>query len=648
MMKYFPLFLFFFSCQIVTAQRGGGFDPTSLARGGGGGAPSSTEVARDTSKIYYFFADNSGQDYLLKDTLLESYFLQYDPIRTQILPYAHLGIPGTATHSLTSQIAFRQGLDVGLHQYDLYRIKPDEVKFYKVKQAYTRAFFSQGTTQEETTFGADFAREFAGNFTLSFEYRRSSNEGFYQNQLSTNSALAVNGWIHSDNNRYQAFFSVIQNTNDHLENGGISSLPTNDSLEIIVDNPILAGINLPVVAKAQNRHSQRSINYKHFYKLNRTKTDSLNEGSRAFTLVHEANYTNSVYKYTDIAPSSDADFYGDFQTDSRGIRHYIKHQAIENSFAVSTFKTQQGAQENVNNQKDLLEIGLLHRFNTITQEPETYNLNEVFATGRWEIAPGERLKLNTYAHLGLLGSIGDYRLEGNLSFDLGKIGQVTARATQQLAQPTIIQNRFFTSQRLVYENDFKKSLSTEIGGSYSLPKVGFSGDISYQLLNNYLYFDTLAMPQQAENAISVGRLTLNQDVKLGSFHLDNQVTLQQTSSDFVRIPPLFSRHSLYFEGKIFKKAMYAKIGLDIRLNAPYSPYAYQPLNGQFILQDRQMVNWQPITDVFLGLKVSKFRFLVRYENFIPLLTGKDYFYQVADYPVPHGYLRFAVNWQFVD
>lgn len=655
-MKYLFLFISFFFTLSLFAQfpgaggGGGGFNPASIGQNRGGGAPSSGKApARDTSLIYYFYLDNPGQDYLLQDTVLEPYFLQYDVTRRPALQYGHLGLPGTAAYSLSHNLRFRRGFDVGMNQFDLYRTGTSEVRYYKVEQAYTRAFFSQGTTQEETTFGAEFAREFKGNFTLSADYRRYSNEGFYQNQLANNSAVALNGWIHSDSDRYRAFFSATINKNDHLENGGIAALPQNlTGTRDTIDNPVLASIKLPVASEAQNRYTERAFNFKHFYKLNRAKTDTLNKGQRAITLVHDANFTAATYRYTDLTPTASPDFYNQFITDSRGIRHYIKYQKVENTFAVSTFKTTRGAQKNTTEQKDLLEVGLLHRYNIVRQEPITERFNEVFATGRWQIAPGERLRLNTYAHLGLLGSIGDYTASGNLSFDLGKVGTLTAHVTQQLARPTLIQDRLFTTQQTVYVNDFRKTLSNEIGGSYTLPAINFKAEVNYQLLDNYIYFDTLGLPQQAETAISVGRLTVQQNFKAGVFHLDNRVTLQQTSSEFIRIPPLYGVHSLYFEGMIFKKAMYTKIGFDLRLNSPFSPYAYQPLHGQFIQQDDRRTNWQPITDFFMAFKVKKFRLLLRYDNFVPLITREDYYFQVDDYPLPYGYFRAAIAWQFVD
>lgn len=652
-MRYFFLISFLLTGSFAVAQfpggGGGGFNPASVGQNRGGAPASDKPPARDTSEVIYFYLDNPGQDYVLQDTVLEPYFLQYDLIRRPALQYGHLGIPGTAAFPLTSRIEYRRGFDVGLHQYDLYRITPEKIRYYKVEQAYTRAAFSQGFTQQETTFGAEFAREFAGNFTLSFDYRRTANTGFYENQFAQNSALAVNGWVHSDSDRYRAFFNFTLNTNDHLENGGLSSVPQNAAgNRDTIDNPVLAQIFLSAAANAQNRYAERGLFFKHFYKLNRSKTDSLLSASRAFTLIHEASYARNTYKYTDAVPVNETDFYGAFVTDTRGLRHYIKHQKIENTVALSTFKTQPGAEKNTTIQKDLLELGLMHRYNFVEQEPEEITLHEVFATVRWQIAPGDRLRLDTYAHLGLLGSPGDYRAAGNLSFNLGKLGLLTATATQQLTRPTLVQNRFFTTQREIYSNDFRKSLSTEIGGSYALPRWQFKGEVSYQLLNNYIFFDTLGMPQQADAAISVGRLTIEQNFKLGSLRSENRVTLQRASTGAIRIPPVYGVHSLYVAGNVFKGAMYAKLGFDLRLNAPYQPYAYQPLNGQFILQNRQTVAWQPITDVFLALKVKKFRFLARYDNFIPELNRRDYFYQAADYSVPYGYFRFAIAWQFVD
>lgn len=636
-------------CLNTICAQGGGFNPSNLGRSGGGGAPNNSDLARDTSDIYYFYSNNLGQEYELKDTLLETYFLQYDPIRRGKTPYAHLGLPGSAAMALTHQIPFRMGFDVGMNQYDIYRLQPNDLKYYRVEQAYSRAGFSQGLTQQETTFNAEFAREFAGNFTLSFDYRNQNNTGFYSGQNSRNTALAINGWLHSDNNRYRAFFNVILNQNDQLENGGISSLPKDVAEERdTVDNPILASTFLDQAASPQNRYRQVSYDFKHLYKLNRNKADTTGRGTRELTIMHEIKYANNTYKYTDISPAADADFYGNFQTDIRGIRHYIQHQSLENTLTVNTFKSRKSTNGATAEQKDLLEVGLLHRYNLIDQEVRETNLNEVFALGRWQIAPGERLRLKTYAHLGLLGSAGDYRAEGTLSFDLGKAGKLSANALQQLARPTLIQNSFIVSQREVYTNEFKKSLSTEIGGSYELPLVNLKAEVKYQLLNNYVYFDTLAAPQQADGAISVGRLTIQQNVNLGAFHLDNQITLQQSDSDFIRIPPVLTRNSLYFAGNIFKNALFAKIGFDLRLNSPYSPYGYQPLNGQFILQDQQSVNWQPLADVFLGVKVKKVRVLVRYDNFIPVLNRRDYYFQIADYPAPHGYFRWAVSWQFVD
>lgn len=617
----------------------------ATAQGNSRSGKKKNSIARDTTPIFHFFSINPNQYFTHMDTLLQDYFLQYDPVRKQRLPYGHLGLPGTAAYSLVNLIPFQKGIDIGLHQYNLYRLSPENIKYYKVEQAYTRAGFSQGLTQQETTFDAEFAREFKGNLTLSFKYLRMNNTGFYENHQTENSAFGLNAWFHSKNNRYRALGSIIINKNDQQENGGVAQLPQNESLSRdTVDNPVLATLFLSSSANAQNRYAERIYNFKQYYQLNKEKFDTLNKGSRAYTLVHEATFTNATYKYTDEAP--DSDFYGNYFTDDRGSRHYLAHQKLENTFSISTFKTDKRNQLPTEN--GLLELGLMHRYNQIVQEPDTTTINELFAVGKWEANFTKHLTFDLAGHLGLLGSAGDYRVDGKLSIDLGKGGKLNALVTQQLARPTFVQNSFIVSQQRVFQNDYKKTLSTKIGGTYTLPLIGFSGEVSYQLLNNQIYFDTVGIPQQADVAISIGRITAQQSIQWHSFHLDNQVTLQQVSSDFIRIPPVYSKHSLYLKGRIFKKVMLATIGLDLRLNAPYKPYAYFPLNGQFVLQNEQSVNWQPLVDAFLGFKVKKLRVGTRYENILPLLNRYDYYKYVANYPAAHGYIRFLVKWQFID
>ena len=83
----------------------------------------------DTFDFTYFFQDNPGQEYPFKDTLLNNNFQQYDPVREGKLDYANLGYLGSAHHQLTYQPLFRQGFDIGFHQFDLYKFQGATLPF---------------------------------------------------------------------------------------------------------------------------------------------------------------------------------------------------------------------------------------------------------------------------------------------------------------------------------------------------------------------------------------------------------------------------------------------------------------------------------------------------------------------------------------
>ncbi|MEY3369195.1 MAG: hypothetical protein RI973_2350, partial [Bacteroidota bacterium] len=377
---------------------------------------------------------------------------------------------------------------------------------------------------------------------------------------------------------------------------------------------------------------------------------------RNFTLYHQIAWRTESYKFADKTP--DSLFYGDFYTDSRGLRHYLERRKLENTFKLQTFKlrpsraaTNGNGEDSPPESRDLLEAGLVHSVNFLQMEPvDTKAIHNVFLTGRFNFSPGDRLKVNSYAHLGLGANAGDFRLSGNLTLDLKKIGRLQLEAVNQLYSPTLLQNRFFVTEREIWSNDFAKTLETSLSASYSLPSIHFSSTGKYHLLNNFIYFDTTGLPQQS-GAFSLLQLLVQKDFHLGSFHLENLVGVQQVGSDVLPLPSLYSKHSLFFEGMLFKKVMLTKIGLDARLAGAHRPPGYQPLTGQFILQSRQDLPFTPLVDVFLSFRVKTFRFFAKIENLLAQPTNA-WFFQTADYPLPFGLesggLRLGVNWRLVD
>jgi hypothetical protein len=469
-------------------------------------------------------------------------------------------------------------------------------------------------------------------------------------------SLGLGWWIHQNN--YDGFLTFTNNTLNGLDKGGI----TTDTL-LLASDIVKRTSNGEIpfyLTNASTRIEKRELTYLHYFKLNRRDSTGT---KRSYLANHQLTYRNNLYRSSDpfstgdigTQQRNDSIFYGVLIKDTRGVRFYLRENQIENSFSLSTTrgrvlrdsikKTTKTAQN------DWFEVGLIHSFHNITQETDSSkrNINNIILKGRWKYTPSDDIKLDAYAHFTALGyNIGDYQLRGEMFFNLKNIGSLTVKGLNQLYEPSYIQNELFVTQRRVWRNNFSKTLETNLSGTITIPRLKFEGTVAYTLLNNYIYFDSVAIAKQAGTPLSILQLIVNQNFKLGKIFLDNTIAIQKPTEDFLRLPTLSSKHSLYFEDKIFKKAMLTRIGFDIRYNSSWYAPAYMSLTQQFFVQESFKVKSYPSVDAFISAKVKAFRFFVRMDN-LTHFAYKGIYYQIARYPFPEtGTLRFGIRWQLTN
>ena len=695
---------------------GGGFG------GGGGGAAGNGIEVRDTTDIYYFFADNPAESIPYGDSLLGN-FQQYDPLRQAGFDQANLGYLGSAHRPLFFRPKWRRGFDVGLHQYDKYQVRTSDVRFYRIGQATTQAGHSQGATQNDGYTFIRFSRNFADGVNLSLESRRINNLGAYDFQQSTLSDVAVGLWYHNKFGNYDGFFSFVSNSVSTQDNGGIRT-----GEDTTFTDAFQVDMNLTT---ANTRHSNKEVAYTQYFYLNKifseasmgrrqkrrdkrqrekeerrlekerrkslrdsTMTDStlvltdslgtidsvaidsshqssvsspqspvpnhqspVTNYRRTFTLYHQIAWRRADYKFS-AKPVDSLSFGDDFWVDDRGLRHFVETRKLENTIKLQTFKLRErdgdgkAPSETTATQRDLLEVGLTHSMYLLDQEPrDTPAIHNVFLTGRFNFSPGERLRVRTYAHLGLAANAGDFRLSGELFFDLKKIGNLRVEVVNQLFSSGLIAQRFFVSEQQIWKNNFSKTLETSLMGTYSLPSANASVSGQYHLTSNLIYFDSLGLPRQKGSVANIFQLVFRTGFHLGKLHSENWAGLQESTSDVLRLPSFYSKHSLYLEGKIFKGRMHARLGADARLTTSYAAPGYQPLTGQFFLSNAPALPFTPLVDGWLSFRVKTFRFFFKVENTLSFFT-KKYYFQTAGYPQPFGFgnggLRMGIHWRLVD
>lgn len=594
-----------------------------------------TGLVSDTSEVYLFRAELPQSDHLLADTSLENYFTQYDPIRQGDTDAANLGNLGAASQRLIFQPTVRTGFNLGVEAFDRYRVYASQFAFYRVEQGFTRAFFSQGASQDNTQIAVVLGRNFGPNNSLSFDYRRANNLGLFQHQRTKATVFDIGWQYRAPSGKYQVLAVFAANTNENEDNGGITAEPAENG-EVVLIDPVGIDVNLTAAA---TRFSSREWQIDQHLRLL--------DGKRQVFLVGRHAFRSHTFKAFDPNPEADSAYYGPLWTDIRGLRNFIGHQALENGVALRFAASPVTDSLGVRQVSTLADAGISYTQHWVDQEVQDTAIQQLQLNGKLSLPLGSFLRLQGDATLGLLDFLGDYRLDARLELNIGKIGTLRGHFFSQRSTPTLLEHQLWVSQREVWTSEFSKPLQNALGASFSLPKSRLAIRADYHLLSNWIFFDSLGIARQSETPASVARLSATSNLRLGGFNFDNQIHLQWAPDDALRLPPWYSTHSLYYLNPIFKKVMLFRIGLDLRLIGPYQPYGFQALTGQFYLQKGQDLPWTPIADAVIGFKVQKFRFAFRLENLLPLLTDQ-YYYLIAGHPLPSTTFRLAIGWQFVD
>ncbi len=449
--------------------------------------------------------------------------------------------------------------------------------------------------------------------------------------------------------------SIVVNPTDSIsptiENGTTNITITDSLLVDTLSNGsliLLDSLGLPISDSLQIRDSSQQIIYEAPAVFKKRKRD--------YAFSHHGTFQVAKYKFSDTSPATDSSFYGNLQKDNRGLRYFIRNRKLENTFTLNTTKVVKKGEASTKQQKDFFEVGIRHSLHFLHQESRDSIINNLFLQGRWNLAPTKRLNIKTYADLGLIDNAGDYHLHVDLFFDLQKAGRIKARVAHQSYAPNLIEYQHLLSQQVVWKNDFDKTFETNVSLSYSLPRFQLTLIGAYHLLDQYTFYNADGFAEQYNSPLSIGQLTVNKKFSLWKMHLNNQVTVQQVSKNVIRLPELYSLHSLYYEDLLFNNVLSVQIGLDLRLNTPYDAMGYQPATGQFLLAPYEIGDTEPYTyldiDAFVNFKVKTFRFFVKQENLMRYFAAAGYYYdfhyQIKDYPLPYAYLRFGVSWQFLD
>ncbi len=598
------------------------------------------------SKVKYIYEDalshaHLDSQYQKVDTVLDGIEI-FNPAFQQ--SYKYLDNLGTASEPNLFNIRNTLGIDLGYHQFDLFFFRPDSIKYYHTNTPFTEIDYEQGS-KSEGYIRVLHTQNINDQWNVGLNYNRIGSDGTLYHQISSVTDFDFFTWYKSKNKRYNIIASYIINTEKNQENGGMNpGVPTIDSLSSIILNP-----SDVYLQNANTTYKNHIFNVKQFYDFGYKKNVKVNDTATIKEFVptsrisHSFIYETNTYIYSDSLESPG--FYNNYYYDSAATLDSSHYYKIEN-------KVSWGTLENKNNGEDSIRK-LLYQFD-IAHEFVKYNQTHI-DTSIQNAYIGGTIKLNSERNFTASGnycfygaSRGVYTSALRIAiFDLPS-SHLSFEISNNSIAPSILQSRY-DGNNFYWNNNFSKTHSQAETIELFARKIKTKLDIRVMNISNYIYYDSLAMPQQSGDLIKLIQIDLTKNFHWSHLHFNNRFIYQKSlDNNVVHVPQFVTSNSLFYEMYLFKHILQTEIGSDFHYNTAYYGDAYMPVTGQFYVQNDTKIGNYPLVDLFLNIRIKTCRLFVRGENMLYTLNSNHNYALVPNYTMPGFTIKFGVLWQFFD
>ena len=637
---------------------------------GGAGGSGSTDSLRhrdkleDSITISFRYLD-STRNYKL-DSSIDDFSRRFPVPATNI----HLGNTGTASRSLLFSPNFNTGFDPGFHVFDVYKWKPEQVRFFTTTRPYSEINYLLGSRAEQV-IELTHTQNINPNWNFSFQYRLVNSPGFFKNQKTNHNNYLLTSRFQSKNKRYSNYFLLLGNKLQASENGGIQD--TADFLNNVFykdrfiipvklgrDNrfsPNFFVTNIPT----GNKYSEFTVLLRQQYDFG--KKDSIVTDSTVIPLFyprlrfeHTLQFDKNKYIFQD--EDGDSVYYKKYYDTSlrRPLDTFLlqeRWQIITNDFSIYQFPDAKNLQQFIKlglmlqNISGELSSGKKNFFNTAGHAEyrnKTRNL-------QWDIEANGKLFFTGF-------NAGDYQASISLQRLLSKkIGYLQLGFQNSSRTPSFLYDNRSSFYLLKTAENFKKENSTHLFASYFLPSFKFRLTGHYYLATNYTYIRKYYQLQQHAGLFNVLQIALEKTIRLlKHWNWHSEIYFQQAIGDApVNLPVIYTRNRIGYEGNLGFKNLNIAMGTEIRYRSSYKADGYSPVLGQFYLQDSITIS-NPLPDIaaYVHFRIRPFKAFFRIENLnTGRVLGSNFGFSnnnlvAPGYALPGLQFRLGVYWGFVN
>ena len=165
-------------------------------------------------------------------------------------------------------------------------------------------------------------------------------------------------------------------------------------------------------------------------------------------------------------------------------------------------------------------------------------------------------------------------------------------------------------------------------------------------LQNHVYLNQNALPQQESDIIQVFSAELNQNFKFGIFNLDNKLVYQKSSKPSIISLPDFSLQSNMYLLFRIARVLHVQFGVDCQYFTSYYSDAYQPATLSYYNQREIKVGNYPLMNLYDNMKLKQTRFFVMLSHVNQGLFGGNNYFILPHYPLNPRSFQMGVSIDF--
>ncbi|PIF01587.1 MAG: hypothetical protein CR994_00675 [Maribacter sp.] len=660
-MKHFFLLLFVFGFPMLQAQvspvPSGEKNDSARFKRKSGKKPPSSESREITIKDYKIISYQRDTTYLDTTLTIQKEY-KYNYLRRddfELMPFANVGQPYNKLGVDFERKQLYPRLGAKAKHYNYFEV--EDIDYYNVATPMSDLFFKT-TFEQGQLLDALLTFNTSRRFNLSLGFKGFRSLGKYKlNQAQSGNFRSTANYTTKDG-RYSFRAHIAAQDIETEENGGL--VKAGEQFES--GNPKYTDrsridTRFTSLDIGENKILGKRYYLDHQYKLLGTNKDSSSVEKTSLAIGHTFNYETKYYQFQQNRPN---EYFGAVFDPS--IKDKASLKTMGNEFNAEFYNATLGRlQGNIS----------LYHYN--------YYFNSLLVT-----ADGGKIQNRLRGDEISLGAkyakrIGGFMVKGDAKYNLS--GNLTtsildASASYRFNGDNKIGFSLHSSARmpdynfLLYQSDYQ-NYNWQNNSDFEDQKVNslqvhFNsskwGDLyaKYTNVDNYTYFGadpTLEMVENQEQATikpfqetnSVGHLKVkyNKELRLGSFALNNTIMYQNVSqsNDVLNVPQLVTRNTLYFSSEVFEKAMYLQTGITFKYYTSYMMDAYNPLLGEFYIQNNEESGGYPMLDFFVNARVQQTRIYLKAEHFNSSFSGYK-FYSAPNYPYRDFVIRFGLVWNF--